>query len=113
MPGTKIADLKNNLSRYLAHVRRGGEVTVLDRDTPIARIVPFAPRGHGARAKARGRDDYWTPERVDDMERQGLVRRGDAQGLAGWLEDHRPVKLPKGSPGVVDLLVRMRRESTR
>ena len=44
MATVKIADLKNNLSRHLAHVRQGGELTVLDRDTPVARIVPFAPR---------------------------------------------------------------------
>ena len=31
MKSAKIADLKNNLSRYLAHVRAGGEVMVLDR----------------------------------------------------------------------------------
>ena len=43
----KIANLKNNLSRYLTQVRQGSEVTVLDRDTPIARIVPFSPRGAG------------------------------------------------------------------
>ena len=36
----KIADLKNNLSRYLSRVRRGGELTVYDRDTPIARSTP-------------------------------------------------------------------------
>ena len=41
MQVVKIADLKNNLSRYLARVRRGGELTVYDRGTPIARIVPF------------------------------------------------------------------------
>jgi prevent-host-death family protein len=48
----KIADLKNNLSRHLARVRRGGEITVLDRDTPVARIVPFV---HGSRWLGRSR----------------------------------------------------------
>jgi prevent-host-death family protein len=36
-----IADLKSRLSEYLRQVRRGHEVTVLDRDTPIARLVPY------------------------------------------------------------------------
>lgn len=37
----KIADLKARLSEHLRRVRRGESVTVLDRDTPVARIVPF------------------------------------------------------------------------
>jgi prevent-host-death family protein len=38
-----IADLKNNLSRYLREVRRGEEVTVLSRDIPVARLIPVEP----------------------------------------------------------------------
>jgi prevent-host-death family protein len=43
MKGVNIAELKNKLSQYLRAVRRGRTLTVLDRDTPIARIVPYAP----------------------------------------------------------------------
>jgi prevent-host-death family protein len=35
-----IADLKARLSEHLRKVRQGETVTVLDRQTPIARIVP-------------------------------------------------------------------------
>ena len=35
-----ISDLKANRSRYLRVVRRGGEVQVLDRGAPVARLVP-------------------------------------------------------------------------
>lgn len=42
MRAVNIADLKNNLSRYLNEVRCGGEVLVKDRNKPIARIVPLA-----------------------------------------------------------------------
>ena len=38
----KIGELKNQLSAYLRHVRNGEEVLVLDRDKPVARILPFA-----------------------------------------------------------------------
>ncbi|MGH7477837.1 MAG: type II toxin-antitoxin system Phd/YefM family antitoxin [Longimicrobiales bacterium] len=38
-----IAELKSRLSAYLRAVRRGHTLTVLDRDTPVARIVPYAP----------------------------------------------------------------------
>lgn len=36
-----IADLKARLSHYLRGVRRGEEVVVMDRETPVARIVPY------------------------------------------------------------------------
>jgi prevent-host-death family protein len=37
----RIAELKARLSEYLRNVRRGRSITVLDRDTPIARLVPY------------------------------------------------------------------------
>jgi prevent-host-death family protein len=40
MPTVGIAELKNHLSEYLRRVRRGWSVTVLDRRTPIARLIP-------------------------------------------------------------------------
>jgi antitoxin (DNA-binding transcriptional repressor) of toxin-antitoxin stability system len=41
MSRVRIADLKAHLSRHLRKVRGGHTLTVLDRDTPVARIVPF------------------------------------------------------------------------
>ena len=43
MKAVGIAELKARLSEHLRHVRRGHTLTVLDRTTPIARIVPYAP----------------------------------------------------------------------
>jgi antitoxin (DNA-binding transcriptional repressor) of toxin-antitoxin stability system len=37
----RIAELKSQLSSHLRAVRRGKTITVLDRDTPIARILPY------------------------------------------------------------------------
>ena len=37
----KIAELKARLSAYLRVVRAGGEIIVKDRDTPVARLVPY------------------------------------------------------------------------
>ena len=48
-----------------------------------------------------------------ELQRLGIVGPGDPEGLAEWLRTHEPVKLPKGTPSVVDLLLQMRRESTR
>lgn len=39
-----IAELKAHLSEYLRAVRSGQTIAVLDRETPIAQIVPFADR---------------------------------------------------------------------
>ena len=80
MKRAKIANLKDNLSRYLAHVRGGGTVLVLDRDQPVARLIPLPSSG------ARG-----AAERLARLERQGLIRRG-AAGRARAA--HKPMRLP-------------------
>ncbi len=41
MKKVKIAELKTHLSEHLRHVRRGESYTVMDRETPIARLVPY------------------------------------------------------------------------
>jgi len=63
--------MKNQLSRYLDHVRAGGEVLVFDRQQPIARLVPVLR----SRRPAYGPDDE---ARLASLERRGLVRRGSA-----------------------------------
>ncbi len=45
MKKARIAELKAHLSDYLRAVRRGDTVTVMDRDTPVARIVPVRQPG--------------------------------------------------------------------
>ena len=114
MATVKIADLKNNLSRHLAHVRQGGELTVLDRDTPVARIVPFAPRA--PRETRTGRASTAQQEstaRLGELQRLGIISAGDPGGLAAAVRARPPVKLPKGTPSAVDVLIRTRRESSR
>jgi prevent-host-death family protein len=44
MKQVRIAELKSRLSEYLRAVRRGETIAVLDRDTPIAHIVPVHER---------------------------------------------------------------------
>ena len=79
MKKAKIAELKNNLSRYLEHVKGGGSILVLDRDQPVAQVVPVR-----VRAGSRGGD-----ERLARLERRGLIRRGTG-GLPDWLGRRRP-----------------------
>ena len=52
MTTVSISELKANLSRYVREVRRGGEVQVLDRGTPVARLVPVVEDNrHGVRER--------------------------------------------------------------
>ena len=94
MKRAKIGELRNNLSRYLDHVRGGGEVLVLDRDRPVARIV--APLASG----------YAGNERLVRLERRGMVRVGTG-GLPEWFGRRKPVRV--GGSVLRDLLDERRR----
>ena len=108
MKRVKTAYLKNNLSRCISYVRAGGDLIVLDRDTPVARVVPFGPLEpagtSGAAAEAKKTDDYWTEARLTEMERRGVLRRANPPASVAWARELRPLKLPPGAPSVVDLL---------
>lgn len=78
-----IAELKNNLSRYLDFVRAGETVLVFDRKVPVARIVPI---GGGLAGKLSDE------QRLAYLERVGAIRRGKG-GMGQWLKRHRPVKV--------------------
>ena len=86
MKKTGIAALKNNLSRFLDQVRSGETILVMDRNQPVAKIVPLPNAGRGLVS-----DDA----RLSRLERKGLIRRA-APGSRKWLEKCRPVKV-KGS----------------
>lgn len=42
MTDVRIGELKARLSEYLRAVRKGHDITVYDRNEPIARVVPYA-----------------------------------------------------------------------
>lgn len=52
MSTVRIAELKSRLSEYLRIVRTGRTVTILDRDTPIARIIPWQDRPETLRVRS-------------------------------------------------------------
>ena len=78
MSTVSISELKANLSRYLREVRRGGEVQVLDRGAPVARLVPAAAT-----------DDQGIRERLIGA---GLLRPGN--GAAADILDEPTLVLP-------------------
>lgn len=78
MTTVSVSDLKANLSRYLREVRHGGEVQVLNRGTPIARLVPSAAE-------------------ADEGDRERLIRAGllrPGKGGAAAILDESPLVLP-------------------
>ena len=88
-----VADLKNRLSHYLRLVKQGHAILIRDRDQVVARIDPA-----GASAP---RSD----ERLAQLERRGIIRKG--KGVIG------PDLLrrrPKVDVDVVDRLLREREE---
>ena len=51
MKSVGVAELKARLSEFLRQVRRGHAHVVLDRETPIARLVPYEGEGDGLRVR--------------------------------------------------------------
>ncbi len=78
MTTVSISNLKANLSRYLRHVRRGGEVQILDRGVPVARLMAPGPAS----------DDAVRDRLVGD----GLLR--PRAGPATSILDDPPIELP-------------------
>ena len=63
MESIGTAKLKNNLSRYLKKVRKGASILVMDRNEPVAQLVPVGKRQKKA-----------SPEEIfADMAARGLV----------------------------------------
>jgi antitoxin (DNA-binding transcriptional repressor) of toxin-antitoxin stability system len=63
MSDVRIADLKARLSEHLRSVRNGATLTVLDRDTPVARIVPYVAQPLEIRKAKRHVRDLKLPPR--------------------------------------------------
>lgn len=82
MKKATISQLKNELSEILDAVRNGEHVLVLDRNTPIARIVSARATEFGSEA-----DDA----RLMKLERMGAARRGDPRALNALVKRRAPV----------------------
>jgi prevent-host-death family protein len=71
MKTVSVSELKSNLSRFLREVRRGGEVQILDRGVPVARLT-------GLPAAARGEDE----NRRQRLIQAGVLRPGSGNARA-------------------------------
>ncbi len=82
MNSVNIAELKNNLSRYLELVKAGKEIIIRDRSLPVARLAPL--RG----SEAPG-------DELQRLAAQGKIRLGEENiDDAYW-----KLKFPKGKAG--------------
>ncbi len=94
----RVSQLKNQLSRYLAAVRRGEVVQVLDRDTPVAQIVPIPRTSGGPPGSVVARAFF------EEQARLGMLQRG-----TGVLPKEIVDTPPPGRPGVLAELIAERR----
>ncbi|MBI3298816.1 MAG: type II toxin-antitoxin system prevent-host-death family antitoxin [Elusimicrobia bacterium] len=85
MVSVNIAVLKAKLSFYLAQVKQGNEILVMDRNTPVARLLPSAQRGRGlVISKARK-----SPASLKAMKFHPLKHRTDSTALLREDRDRR------------------------
>lgn len=82
MKTVSISELKAHLSKYLREIRRGGEVQVLDRGVPVARLSPLPSDG--------GQDEGHRQRLIQ----AGVLRAGQG-GILTVLENP-PLELPAG-----------------
>jgi len=80
MSRVSITTLKAQLSRYLREVRRGGEVQILDRGVPIARLTGLGLADSENDKERRGR-----------LVEAGLIRPGE--GDLSVVLDRPPIEL--------------------
>ena len=45
MRSVNVAELKDQLSKYLTFAKAGEEVVIRDRNLPVAKLVPFSAEG--------------------------------------------------------------------
>ena len=99
-----ISDVKDGLSACLRRVKTGESVLVMERRTPVARIVPV---GRGAEGGSES-DGVDQDARLARLEHAGVVvRRADASPLDVIGEPLRP------GAGVLDALLDERSEERR
>ena len=92
MKNAGIADLKARLSEHLRSVRKGRTLTVLDRGTPVARIVPCASEVLDVRRAARRPRALVLPPAPAKRTDSVAVLRGSRRspsGRAGLARRHR------------------------
>ena len=66
-----ISEIKNRLSYYLRLVRGGEQIEILDRKTPLARII------HVSQSETQVNETPW----IKEVERLGIVKTPQKKGF--------------------------------
>ena len=95
MKVASLTKVKNDLSRYVEEVRRGGRVRILVRGVPAADLVPLA-------ADPASPGNGFTEEEIAALESRGIIRRGK-RGRCAELERSGPrVEKNAGTRALLD-----------
>jgi prevent-host-death family protein len=85
----RIAELKSKLSEYLRSVQRGNEVVIKDRETPIARLIPYQERPQ----RLTIRPAIGSPKDIDKLlaglSRPKGLKPGDVDRALRWVRRDR------------------------
>jgi prevent-host-death family protein len=95
MKTATISQAKDHLSQLIARVKRGETVLILERDRPVARLVPI---------DAACSDEE---ERLTELERRGVLRRAAVRPLQKLPP---PIRLPEGL-SVLEALLQEREQA--
>ncbi|MDP9176047.1 MAG: type II toxin-antitoxin system prevent-host-death family antitoxin [Gemmatimonadota bacterium] len=93
MKSVSVSVAKNTLSALIRKVAAGTPITITDRGTPVAQLVPPA-------AQVRG-----IPPRFIELAEQGVVKLPEREPRADWDDDlPAPPRLARGVSAVEALL---------
>ena len=96
-----ISEIKNRLSYYLRLVRGGEQIEILDRNTPLARMI------HVSQVDTENNKTSW----IKEMEQLGIVTPPKKKGFPPELLARKKVNLTRGKsePAVLKALLEERR----
>lgn len=89
MKSAKITQFKAELSKYLRYVRKGEEVVILDRTTPLACVLPF-----------KQEENFLLEEAIESAQKLFSIRVEPIPGLKNSLEFLREERAKRGHPTV-------------
>ncbi|MCI0574550.1 MAG: type II toxin-antitoxin system prevent-host-death family antitoxin [Myxococcaceae bacterium] len=99
MKVANLSDVKNDLSRYVAQVRRGERVRILVRGVAVADLVPV---------EKAGGEVGWGESELRELERQGILRRNEQRMDDSELNKPGPT-LKKGADAVSAIIEERRK----
>ena len=96
MTQATISELKNSLSAYIRKVKLGESVLILDRKTPVARLVPVESgatlREQSAPYDPASERSLAEEARLAELEREGLIIRGRGPMPLEVIRKWKPIK---------------------